>query len=173
MASGDFLDMFGYVTESIRISSELENTPQFREASSVLAYMSMPGEVMTRGLVEKWHHEGKRVVLPVVRGETLELKEYNPLKLVRGYKDILEPDGDSPAVDPKELGLAVVPGVAFSYQAGPDGVERYYRMGRGGGFYDRLLPMLSCPVIGICFPFRFVDALPIDEWDRPVDMVIR
>ena len=138
LASGDLFSLHGPVEETVRIMSELERLEQFRNASCMLAYMSMPGEVQTPDYVAR-----------------------------------CEPSEAAPLVRPSEVGLAVVPGVAFSFQKGPDGVERFYRLGRGGGFYDRLLPMLDCPLVGVCYPFRFVDSLPLDEWDVPLDLVVR
>lgn len=173
LASGDLFSLHGPVEETVRIMSELERLEQFRSASCVLAYMSMPGEVQTPDYVARWRAAGKRVVLPRVVGETLELREYDPALTVSGYRGIPEPSEAAPLVSPSEVGLAVVPGVAFSFQKGPDGVERFYRLGRGGGFYDRLLPMLDCPLVGVCYPFRFVDNLPLDEWDMPLDLVVR
>ena len=180
LASGDLFSLHGPVEETVRIMSELERLEQFRNASCVLAYMSMPGEVRTPDYLARWRAEGKRVVLPKVTGETLELREYDPAALVPGYRGIMEPSESAALAEPSEIGLAVVPGMAFSFQKGPDGVERFYRLGRGfyrlgrgGGFYDRLLPMLDCPLVGVCYPFRFVDFLPLDEWDMPLDLVVR
>lgn len=172
LASGDFLSLHGPVEESVRILNELEKLGEFRDAGCVLAYMSMPGEVQTHEYLDRWHAAGKRVVLPKVRGEALALREYDPARLVSGYRGILEPSDEAAAVEPSEIELAVVPGVAFSFQKGPDGKERFYRLGRGGGFYDRLLPGLGCPLVGVCYPFRLVDALPLDEWDMPLDLVL-
>lgn len=47
-----------------------------------------------------------------------------------------------------------------------------WRLGRGGGFYDRLLPRLTCPTIGICFSYRVLDALPLDPWDVPLTHLV-
>lgn len=173
LASGDLFHLHGPVDETVRIMSCLEGLAQFADASCILAYMALPGEVQTKEYIERWRAAGKRMVLPKVRGEILELLEYDPEKLVPGYRGILEPSDDAHRVEPSEIGLAVVPGVAFSFQKGPDGEDRYYRMGRGGGFYDRLLPLLDCPLVGVCYPFRFVDSLPLDGWDIPLDLVIR
>lgn len=173
LASGDLFSLHGPVDETVRIMSELENLEQFRNAGCVLAYMAMPGEVQTQEYVERWRAAGKRVVLPKVSGESLLLKEYDPGRLVAGYRGILEPSGSASSVQPSEIDIAVVPGVAFAFQKGPDGEERYYRLGRGGGFYDRLLPQLDCFKVGVCYPFRFISSLPAEDWDVPLDLVIR
>ena len=88
-------------------------------------------------------------------------------RLQPGYKGILEPTPDATPVSPGEIELALIPGVAFAGERGA-----FSRLGRGKGFYDRLLPSLRCPKVGICYPFRLVDSLPTDPWDIPLDGLI-
>ncbi len=171
LASRDLISR-GPVDESIRILSDLKKLSVFREADTVLLYCSMPGEVETFSLLRDCVNEGKRVVIPKVQDGELRLKLLEKGKLAPGFRGIPEPSDDAEDVAIEEVRLAVVPGVAFSLQAGPDGEKRYYRLGRGGGYYDRLIPLLSCPVVGVCYPFRFVDSLPLDEWDAPIDLVL-
>lgn len=172
MAMKEFMTPYGPVEESIRILSALENLPQFKEARTVLVYVSMSGEVRTREFLERWQALGKRVVLPKVVGKKLELREYHPEMLSPGYCGIAEPSDSAPEVKRSEVDLAVIPGVAFSCQKDENGVERYYRLGRGGGFYDGLLSELKCPFVGVCFPFRIVEELPLEAWDVPIDIVL-
>lgn len=146
------------------VLSALERDSRFVSAGCVLMYMSIPGEVETADFVLRWHGR-KRIVIPRVVGEELELFEYDQKCLVPGYLGILEPSGDAVRVDPSEIDLAVIPGVAFSRLPG----GRVLRMGHGKGFYDRLLPQLSCPKLGICFSFRVVSEVPADAWDVPLD----
>ena len=77
---------------------------------------------------------------------------------------IPEPPETLPEVPPEEIGAALVPAVAFD-RAG-------YRLGRGGGYYDRFLPRLSCPRIGLCYRAFVLSALPAEDWDVPVDRII-
>ncbi len=153
--------------ECTRIRAEVEAGEAFRKARTVLLYMDIPGEVATRAFIERWKGE-KRIAIPLVRGNALELKEYDPDKLVPGYKGILEPAENAPAVAPEEIDLALVPGVAFAQTA--DG--RVARLGRGGGFYDRLLPALKCPCIGVCYSYRVVDEVPVEDWDVTLDGIV-
>lgn len=172
--------------ESLAIRSAIESDPRFRAARTVLLYCSIRGEVPTADWIRDWSAH-KRIVLPLVvsapalapssaltpayeevaRAETaptLLLKEYVPGLLVPGYKGILEPAAGSPDVSPEEIDYALIPGVAFT--AGG------LRLGRGGGFYDRLLPHLGCPRMGVCFSFRICKTLPSDSWDSPLDGVV-
>ena len=153
--------------ECTRIWAEVEAGEAFRKARTVLLYMDIPGEVATRAFIERWKGE-KRIVIPLVRGNALELKEYDPDKLVPGYKGILEPSEDSHTVQPGETDLALVPGVAFACTSS----GRAARLGRGGGFYDRLLPALKCPCIGVCYSYRVVDEVPVEDWDVTLDGIV-
>jgi len=137
--------------------------PGFVEARTVLVYMSMADEVPTGMFLDEWHSR-KRLVIPLVQGDGLLLKEYNPPTLVNGYCGILEPSPEAPDVAYNEVDFAIVPGVAFD--------RNNYRLGRGKGFYDRLLPHLDCPKVGVCQPFRLIDKVPCDPWDVALDAVI-
>ncbi|MBQ9661123.1 MAG: 5-formyltetrahydrofolate cyclo-ligase [Bacteroidales bacterium] len=152
--------------ESVRILASVEALPAFEAADCVLIYMALPDEVQTAPLLEGWAGR-KRFVIPRVRGQELDLREYAPDRLQPGYKGILEPTADATPVSPAEVDLALIPGVAFAGERGA-----FSRLGRGKGFYDRLLPSLRCPKVGICYPFRLVDSLPTDPWDIPLDGLI-
>ena len=157
---------------SEKVWAHVEALDAFRDASCVLCYMSIPGEVETPDFISRWHGR-KRMVIPRVVGDDLELFEYDPQKLVPGYLGILEPSSDALCVDPSEVDLALVPGVGFCVDTGACSVAgKVLRMGHGKGFYDRLLPSLRCPTVGICFNFRLVDEIPSDPWDRPLDALV-
>ena len=159
-----FLESGAAAAESRRILSALEALPEFRNASCILAYMSIPGEVETAEFVEKWSRS-RTIVLPRVKGERLELLRYDRNALQEGYRGILEPSDAAEPVDAGRIDFAVIPGLVFA----PCPQGGYYRMGRGKGFYDRLLPLLSCPVAALAFPFRLLESIPLDEWDVPVN----
>lgn len=152
--------------QSAAIWERLEAMPAFWAADCVLLYMAMPGEPLTEAFIGRWHGR-KRIVLPVVVGDGLELREYDPELLKEGYMGIWEPSEAALPVNPSEVDLAVVPGVAFAPMDGA-----VVRLGHGGGFYDRLLPRLDCPLIGVGYSFRLVDSLPADPWDVRLDGAI-
>lgn len=159
---------FSSDTEAVRKASEgifshLEELPEFQSARTILAYCALPDEPQTADFLQRW--EGiKRLAVPLVVGERLILKEYSPFHLHKGYCGILEPEASAEQVSPEEIEFAIIPGVAFS----ADGS----RLGRGKGFYDRLLPSLNCPLVGVCFDFQMVEKIPSDPWDRKVDLVV-
>lgn len=149
---------------SRQVTDALEGLELFREASTVMLYHSLPDEVHTQLLIEKYHSE-KQIVLPVVVGNDLVLKEYhaNQAMSFSSY-GIWEPTG-ADFTDFQSISLIVVPGVAFDCLGN--------RMGRGKGFYDRLLPkMQHAKKVGICFDFQLFKALPTDDHDVKMDVVI-
>lgn len=143
--------------------ARLETISGFCNSDIVLLYSSIPGEIRTLDFIRKWSGF-KRIVLPKVAGEDMELREYDPAKVQEGYRGIMEPSAEAALICPEEIGFAVVPGLAFDRDGG--------RLGRGKGYYDRLLPRLCCPKAGIAFDERIVDEVPLEKHDVKMDMVI-
>ncbi len=146
------------------VMARLEAHPAFLAAGTVLLYHSLPDEVDTRAFIRRWA-ERKRLLLPVVAGEELTLRLYRPGEpLMKGKFGIEEPQGNA-FTDFASIALAVVPGVAFDRGG--------RRLGRGKGYYDRLLPRLPGAFkIGVCFPFQLLDNIPAAPFDIPMDEVI-
>ena len=143
---------------------KVEEMPQFASAHTLLLYWSMPSEVPTWDFADRWLAT-KRIVLPLVVGDSLVLKEYSGRdSLVSGYKGILEPRADAVDVTPEEVDFAIIPGVAFD--------RACHRMGRGKGFYDRLLPDLPAFKLGVAFDCQLYDEIPVDSWDFPLDAIV-
>ncbi|MCQ2148222.1 MAG: 5-formyltetrahydrofolate cyclo-ligase, partial [Bacteroidales bacterium] len=133
-------------------------------AKTVLLFNSLPDEIDMSYLFDKAVESSKKVVLPGVKGDELELYYYDPSRITTGSFGILEPTADSDPARPCDIDLAIIPGRAFTATG--------KRMGRGKGYYDRLLPSLSCPKIGVCYPCQIVEDLPVEKWDIPMDKVI-
>lgn len=150
---------------SAGIWRQVESDVSFKSAETVLVYYSIAGEPDTHTVLDRWLSMGKRVVLPVVVDDSLILKEYCPEKMTKGAFNIMEPSADSETVSPSDIDFAVIPGVAFD--------RRGNRLGHGKGYYDRLLPELSCKKCGVAFEEAVIDEVPCDEWDFPMDLVIR
>ncbi|MBO4264183.1 MAG: 5-formyltetrahydrofolate cyclo-ligase [Bacteroidales bacterium] len=161
--------------EAGSIWQQVEELPAFRQADTVLVYLDIPGEVPTEDLLRRW--PGKRFCIPRVDKDALVLHAYHPQRIHSGYKGIREPDADTDIIPPEDVDLALVPGIAFAPATQNHGGctsdgKAFQRLGHGGGFYDRLLPCLRCPAIGIAFRFRLFPELPEDVWDAGVDAVI-
>lgn len=146
----------------------LEGSESFRSAHTVLLYSSLPDEPDTRALIRRAAAAGKRVLLPVVTGETtMELREYSGEgNMRRGAFGISEPQGE-PFADYAQIDLAVIPGVAFDAQGN--------RLGRGRGYYDRLLAKLKAlrvATVGVCFDFQKLTSVPAEPHDIKVDGIL-
>ena len=106
----------------------------------------------------------KTILLPVVKGDELELRIYagrQNLKNGEAYH-IEEPTGEAFTAYEK-IDLAIIPGVSFDAQGN--------RLGRGKGYYDKLLPLLHSYNIGICYNFQVSEKLPVEPFDRRMDEV--
>lgn len=145
------------------IISQLISHPLYKQAQTILLYHSIADEVYTHDLIME-ACKSKTVLLPTVKGDNLELHTFTPSTTMhKGLFCISESDGPL-FTDYASINLAVLPGMAFDASGN--------RLGRGKGYYDRLLPLLSCPTIGICFPFQFVEQIPVEPHDRKVNEVI-
>lgn len=142
---------------------KLEQHPKFAAARTVLLYHSLADEVHTHDFVEKWHRQ-KTVLLPVVKGDVLELRVYagkECLKTGEAYH-IEEPMGEAFTAY-GQIDFAVIPGVSFDSEGN--------RLGRGKGYYDRLLPLLHSYNVGICYEFQISEHIPTEPFDRTMDEV--
>lgn len=144
------------------VFERLEQTAAFQLAEKILMYHSLPDELETHRFLKKWGGI-KRFFLPRVNGVNLELLPYDESRLEIGSFHIEEPAGsDTHPVE--EIEVIIVPGVAFDRNGN--------RLGRGKGFYDRLLCSARATKIGVGYEFQLVDALPAEEHDIKMDMVI-
>jgi 5-formyltetrahydrofolate cyclo-ligase len=141
--------------------------PEFAMANVVLLYWSMSDEVQTHSFVNRWYNQ-KTLLLPCVDGDNLRLRHYTgPDCMVAGEQfGIGEPSKEKSAEwDAEKVDLIVVPGVAFDRKGN--------RMGRGRGFYDRLLKSTPNALkVGVCYDFQMLDCIPVEEFDVPMDRII-
>jgi 5-formyltetrahydrofolate cyclo-ligase len=148
--------------------------PEYAAAGTVLFYLDAGSEVRTRPHLPAVLASGKRVVVPYCVTETNELGLFrleDVAELVEGAYRILEPRPDLRAapgksVDPAELDLVMVPGVAFDPRGG--------RLGQGKGYYDRLLAKVrpNAPLIGLAFDCQMVPEVPAGPHDVVMDWVL-
>lgn len=149
------------------ICSKVLALASWQEAGTLLLYYPLPDEVDVRLLIKDAFESGKKVLLPVVKGDELELHLYEgEASLKEGAFGIMEPTGPLFApIHYDEIELAIIPGMAFD-SAG-------HRLGRGKGYYDRLLPNLkTAKLTGICFPFQLLEEVPAEAHDISVCKVI-
>lgn len=151
--------------ESAAAWERLEKSEIFTKSRCILAYWPMADEIDTRPLIRRWSGS-KEFYLPCIEGENLTVKRFckeSDLREGESY-NIPEPVGE-PVMNLGSIDLVIVPGRAFSR----DG----YRLGRGKGYYDRLLPQLTGAVkAGVCFECQKLPRIPVDPHDIPMDFII-
>ena len=136
--------------------------PEFKQAKTILLYHSLPDEVDTSSFLKLWK-EDKRLLLPAVKGDNLIICNYHPEKLKTGSYGIIEPQGNG-ITDLSVIDMIIIPGIAFD--------KKRNRLGRGKGYYDRLLPQVTGCKIGICYNCQITDLLPTEKHDIPMNYII-
>lgn len=141
--------------------------PQLDGTDAVMIFCGVGRETDTLPILTELLAQGKRVCYPVcLPGRQMEARAVTgPEQLVPGKFGIPAPDERlCPVVDKRELGVVLVP----CLMCDPQG----YRLGYGGGYYDRWLADYSGFSVCICPGERLVDELPRDRYDLPVDLVL-
>ncbi len=144
------------------VFEQLEKTAAFLLADRILMYHSLPDELSTHRFLDKWHGR-KNFYLPRVNGVNLEILPYDESRLELGAFHIEEPTGNN-TVPAEEIELVIVPAVAYDRSGN--------RLGRGKGFYDRLLASTKATKVGVGYEFQIVDEIPVEPHDVKMDMVI-
>ena len=150
-----------------RMADELFSLPLWKQAGTVFCFVPMPGEPDLTPVLEAALAQGKRLLVPRVRGARMEPVAITRLdELTPGAYGIREPAGGTAAA-PETLGadtLALIPCLA----AGPNGV----RLGRGGGYYDRYLEGTTFLRAALCWQQMMEKEIPVDIHDQRMDVVI-
>ncbi|NEO98282.1 MAG: 5-formyltetrahydrofolate cyclo-ligase [Symploca sp. SIO2E9] len=146
------------------LTKHLRSSPLFTQAQTVLAYFSFRKEP---DLSTMFADTERRWGFPRCIDKSLCWHSWKPGEaLQKGKYGIFEPYPDAPTIKPSEVDLIIVPAVACD--------QRGYRLGYGGGFYDRMLSSSeweSKPTIGIIFEQAYLSQLPIDDWDKSLHAV--
>lgn len=156
-------------TKSDEIVRRLTGLPEIRDASILMVFLSFGSEVRTDGIIRwGWENE-KRIVVPRCRPEERRLtpcllSEFSELET--GHYGIREPKaGLARSVPAGEIDAVLVPAVAFD--------RRGYRVGYGGGYYDRFLPEVPKGVrIGVAFCCQILSEIPVDPHDIPAERIV-
>jgi len=152
-----------FLLYSQTIFNTMVTLPCFKEASVIGVYISTQGEVDTYQLINAYC-SSKTIAVPKVEGQTMSFFAIDSLdEASEGYYGILEPVTDR-FVAPDDIDLMIVPMLAFDHHG--------QRVGYGGGFYDRYLPLVSCPTVGLAFSFQEVENAFPSDFDQPLDQVI-
>ena len=154
---------------SVVICESLIGRRAYQKAKTVAIFVTYRSEVNTLPIIQDLLHKGKVVAVPRISGKgKMEFYQLNdPDKdLVPGTYGIREPKKWSKMVKAQDIDLMVAPGSVLD--------DRGYRIGYGGGFFDRYIPRLKkgCPVISLGFEMQMVKMVPNESFDKKVDMVI-
>ncbi len=142
---------------------------EFREGSTLMVFLSFGSEVRTDDLLRWGWEAGKRMVVPLCRpvlGELTSCRIDGFDELEAGHYGIREPKADLVRPVPfGEIDAVLVPAVAFD--------RRGYRIGYGGGYYDRFLPGIpQAARIGAAFSCQIVARIPAEPHDIPADRIV-
>jgi len=151
---------------SAEITKRLLLLEELDRAVTILAFSSIRNEVRTRASMNAAWAAGKRVALPRVTGDELELHLVDAeTVLVEGAFRVPEPRGDAVQIHPSEVDFALVPALAVD--------PRGYRIGYGGGYYDKLIPRLerAC-TCAVAYDFQLISEVPELPLDVAVDLVV-
>ena len=141
--------------------------PQVEAAATLFAFWGIPGrEPDTGRLIRALTARGKRVGLPrMLPGRQMEARLYEPDRpLVPASFGILEPLADSPLLARPDIDLALVPAVCYDRSG--------FRLGFGGGYYDRWLSGFSGFTVGLCRDCVLQDRVPTEDHDCRVDLLL-
>ena len=154
--------------KSSQINQHIKSLAAFNKATTILFFLPIKNEPNTLPLLKSVLKQKKRVLIPVVKKQTLILSQLNSLEEVWPQKyNILEPKtAFLRPTSPELVDLSLLPGLAFDLQG--------YRLGYGGGYFDRLLPQLRPQTlkIGLAYDFQVITKLPREKHDQPVNLII-
>ena len=140
------------------------NHPVYQEAKVIATYLSFPHEFQTQGLIDQALKGGKKVLIPKTYPKgRMEFVVYHPQQLAKTSFGLLEPQGDLEVVEPYQIDLIHVPGLAFTTEG--------YRIGYGGGYYDRYLEHFAGHTMSTIYPCQ-VQEFNSENHDIPVQEVL-
>ena len=146
------------------ITERLLQHPFYQEAKIIASYLSFPHEFQTQELIEQALRDCRKVLIPKTYPKgRMDFVVYDPQQLVKTSFGLLEPQGDLEVVDVSQIDLIHVPGLAFTTEG--------YRIGYGGGYYDRYLKHFSGNTLSTVYPCQIRDFIPEDH-DIPVQEVL-
>ncbi|ORO79838.1 5-formyltetrahydrofolate cyclo-ligase [Streptococcus oralis] len=136
----------------------------YQEAKTIATYLSFPHEFQTQGLIKRALKESKKVLIPKTYPKgRMEFVVYDPQQLVKTSFGLLEPQGDLEVVEPSQIDLIHVPGLVFTTEG--------YRIGYGGGYYDRYLENFAGHTMSTIYPCQ-IQNFNSEDHDIPVQEVL-
>lgn len=150
---------------SLSICGNIEKWRVFQQSQTILAYMPIKSEADLTPLMKR--HPQKRWVLPRIIPEEdhrMVFHPYDSNRMIRHPFGMAEPSPDLPIIHPEEIELTLAPGLAFDRLG--------FRLGYGGGYFDRFLKNFNGVSTGIIFHALLVNAIPHEEHDMPMNWIV-
>ena len=146
------------------LTGRLLHHPFYQEAKVIATYLSFPHEFQTQELIEQALKDGKKVLIPKTYPKgRMDFVVYDPQQLVKTSFGLLEQQGNLEVVDVSKIDLIHVPGLAFTTKG--------YRIGYGGGYYDRYLEHFTGHTLSTVYHYQVQDFIP-ENHDIPVQEVL-
>ena len=146
------------------LTEQLLLHPFYKEAKTIATYLSFPHEFQTARLIEQAQKDEKTILIPKTYSHgKMDFVVYKPEQLERNSFGLLEPQGDFTILEPSQIDLIHVPGLAFN--------PSRYRVGYGGGYYDRYLEHFLGLTISTLYPCQIQNFQP-EHYDIPVEEVL-
>ena len=144
------------------IRKNLRELDLYKKAKSVFVFISYRSEVDTKGIIEDILADGKKLLVPLVKGSQMIAVEVKGIDDLESNKmGILEPKSGEEVTD---VDLTITPGLAFD-KAG-------YRLGYGGGYYDKFFAKVDTIRMGIGYYDQFVESLVHEDYDKPLEYLL-
>jgi 5-formyltetrahydrofolate cyclo-ligase len=151
---------------SLKLRNILGSQPAWHQASSILGFAPFASEPDVMPLLEEAWSSNKRVALPRYDADIAVYSAClvsHHMEIRPGSFGVLEPTAGCPVVPLNQLDFILVPGVGFDLAG--------RRLGRGKGFYDRLLAEVRGHKCGVAFDAQIVAQLPEEPHDVRVDSI--
>lgn len=162
------MDEATYLKYSAAIHKQLFTLKIWEEAHTIAVTISNEREVNTTAIIEKAWKAKKRIVVPKCdpSTKTMEFREITSFdQLERVFFGLLEPKvQETEKVSPNEIDLMIVPGICYD--------RRGFRIGYGGGYFDRYLTQYHNNTLSIAFSCQIVESVPSERHDIPVTTII-
>ena len=149
-----------------RIADSVCSSQPFEHAQTVFIYCATEEEIDTYFLISQCFEAKKTVCVPrceQTQGIMTARRIEKISDLFSGKYGIMEPSANAELISPSAIDLCIVPCLA----ADPAG----YRLGYGGGYYDRFLSKVQCPIAALCHDARVLPVVPKEEFDIPCDYI--
>lgn len=153
---------------SEKVISRVIESDIYKNSKNIFTFVSFKSEVFTHNFIKNSILNGKKIFIPHIIDKTMhpvELKDFKDLEI--GFYNILSMPEDKIKISKgDEIDLVIVPGLIFG--------KNMYRIGYGGGYYDKFLSNkeISAYKLGICYDFQVIDEIQNDIYDIPVDKII-